>query len=63
MGHISFWPMLKTLKFWEKIQRKVQRNTEALLNASTEVDLEVNPEKTKYMLMSHFKKTGKKHSI
>jgi hypothetical protein len=35
-----------------------QRNTKALLDASKEVGLEVNPEKTKYMLMPH-KKAGK----
>jgi hypothetical protein len=29
----------------------IQRNTKALLDASKEVDLEVNPEKTKYMLV------------
>jgi hypothetical protein len=40
----------------------VQKNTEALLDASKEVGLEVNSEKTKYMLMSH-KKAGQKHSI
>jgi hypothetical protein len=28
----------------------IQRNTKALLDASKEVGLEVNPEKTKYML-------------
>jgi hypothetical protein len=30
-----------------------KKNTEALLDASKEVGLAVNPEKTKYMLMSH----------
>jgi ribosomal protein S2 len=35
---------------------------DALLDASKEVDLEVNPEKIKYMLMSH-KKAGQKHII
>jgi hypothetical protein len=30
----------------------VKKNTEALLDASNEVRLEVNREKTKYMLMS-----------
>jgi hypothetical protein len=30
----------------------IQRNTKALLDASKEVGLEVNPEKTKYMLES-----------
>jgi hypothetical protein len=39
-----------------------QKNTEALLDASKEVGLEVNSEKTKYMLMSR-KKAGQKHSI
>jgi hypothetical protein len=29
----------------------IKKNTEALLDASKEVGLEVNPEKTKYMLM------------
>jgi hypothetical protein len=31
----------------------IKKNTEALLDASKEIGLEVNPEKTKYMLMSH----------
>jgi hypothetical protein len=41
----------------------IKKNTEALLGASKEVVLEVNPEKTKYMLMSHSEKIGEKHSI
>jgi hypothetical protein len=40
-----------------------EKNTEALLDASKEVGLEVNPEKTKYMLMSRSQKIGRKHSI
>jgi hypothetical protein len=40
----------------------IQKNKEALLDASKEVGLEVNSEKTKYMLMSH-KKAGQKRSI
>jgi hypothetical protein len=40
----------------------IQKNTEGLLDASKEVGLEVNSEKTKYMLMSH-KKAEQKHSI
>jgi hypothetical protein len=34
-----------------------------LLDASKEVDLELNKEKTKYMLVSHSQKIGQKHSI
>jgi hypothetical protein len=41
----------------------IQKNTEALLDTSKEVGLEVNPEKTKYILLSRCKKTGQKHSI
>jgi hypothetical protein len=36
---------------------------EILLDASKEAGLEVNPDKTKYMLMSRSQKTGQKHSI
>jgi hypothetical protein len=41
----------------------INKNMEALSDASKEVGLEVNPEKTKYMLMSHSQKIGQKHSI
>jgi hypothetical protein len=40
----------------------IQKNTEALLDAGKEVGLEVNSEKTKYVLMSR-KKAGQKHGI
>jgi hypothetical protein len=41
----------------------MKKSTGALLEASKVVGLEVNPEKTKYMLMSHSQKIGEKHSI
>jgi hypothetical protein len=41
----------------------IQNSTEALLDTSKEVGLELNPEKTKYVLMSRCKKAGQKHSI
>jgi hypothetical protein len=41
----------------------IKKNTEALLDASNEVDVEVNPEKTKYILIPRNKKTGQKLSI
>jgi hypothetical protein len=40
----------------------INKIREALLDGSKEVCLEVNPEKTKYMLMSHGK-AGQKHNI
>jgi hypothetical protein len=36
----------------------IKKNTEAVLDARTGVGLEVNPEKTKYMLMSRSQKIG-----
>jgi hypothetical protein len=41
----------------------IKKNTEALLDASRKVSVEVNPEETKYMLMSHYQKAGQKHSV
>jgi hypothetical protein len=41
----------------------LKKNTEALLDASKEVGLEMNAEKTKYMLMSRSQKVGQKQSI
>jgi hypothetical protein len=41
----------------------IQKNTKATLHASKEVDLEVNPEKTKYMLVSRCQKAGQRQSI
>jgi hypothetical protein len=41
----------------------IKKNTEALLlDASREIGLKVNPEKTKYMLMSR-QRVGQRHSI
>jgi hypothetical protein len=41
----------------------IQKNTEALLDAGKEVGLEVNSEKSKYMLVSRCQKAGQKHGI
>jgi hypothetical protein len=41
----------------------IKQNTEALLYASKEVGLEVNSEKTKYMLMSRSQRIGQKYSL
>jgi hypothetical protein len=36
----------------------VKKNTETLIDASKEIDLEINVEKTKYMLLSHHQIVG-----
>jgi coproporphyrinogen III oxidase-like Fe-S oxidoreductase len=47
----------------EKNINTINKNKEALLDSSKEVGLEVNPEQTKYTLMSRYQKVGKKHSM
>jgi peptide methionine sulfoxide reductase MsrB len=41
----------------------IKKNTEALLQASREICLKVNTEKTEYMVMSHHQNAGKYHSL
>jgi sorting nexin-29 len=41
----------------------IKKNTEALICASKEVCLEVNAEKTKYMLLSRHQNAGRNHNI
>jgi hypothetical protein len=48
--------------FWEKTYMPYRRTHYYLLDAGKEAGLEVNSEKTKYMLMSR-KKAGQKHGI
>jgi hypothetical protein len=40
----------------------IKKNTEALVVASKEIGLEVNPEKTKYMVMSRNQNAGQDHT-
>jgi hypothetical protein len=41
----------------------IKKNTETLIYACKEVGLEVNVEKTKYMLMSRHQNAGQNHNI
>jgi hypothetical protein len=41
----------------------VKKNTEALVAATKEIGLEVNADKTKYMIMSRDQNAGRNHSI
>jgi hypothetical protein len=40
----------------------IKKSTEILINASKEDGLEVNAEKTKYMLLSHHQNAGQNHA-
>jgi hypothetical protein len=41
----------------------IKENTETLIDASKDVDLKVNAERTKYMLLSHHQNVGQNHDI
>jgi hypothetical protein len=41
----------------------IKKNTQALIDTSKEVGLEVNTEETKYMLLSHHRNAGQNHDI
>jgi ABC-type siderophore export system fused ATPase/permease subunit len=41
----------------------LKKNTQTLIDASKEVGLEVNTEKTKYMLLSRHQNAGQNHDI
>jgi hypothetical protein len=41
----------------------IKKNTQSLIDASKEVGLEVNTEKTKYMLLSPHQNAGQNHDI
>jgi hypothetical protein len=41
----------------------IKKNAEAVLDASKEIGLEVNSEKTKYMFMSHHQTAGQNNYI
>jgi hypothetical protein len=41
----------------------INKNMETLIDAGKEVGLEVNTEKTKYMLLSHHQNAGQNHDI
>jgi hypothetical protein len=41
----------------------LKKNTQTSIDASKYVDLEVNTEKTKYMLLSHHQIAGQNHDI
>jgi hypothetical protein len=54
--------MLTILIFWT-ITNTIKENTETLLGASRDVGLEINAERTKYMIMSRHPNLGQNQNI
>jgi hypothetical protein len=65
MGHISCWSSADDVNLLgDNIDMDtIKENTETLIDASKEVGLEVNTEKTKYMLLSRHQNAGQNHDI
>jgi hypothetical protein len=61
---IRYWKKEKKYEYSERVHqlfidiKKAQKNTATLIDASKEVDLEVNIEKTEYILLSHNQNAG-----
>jgi hypothetical protein len=53
MGHISFLVYADDVNLLGDNIDTIKKNTQALTNASKELSLEANTEKTKYMLWPH----------
>jgi hypothetical protein len=62
MAHISLWFMVMMLIYWVEEYNTIKKNTEALVVGSKESSLEVNADKTKYMVMSRDKNAGRSHN-
>jgi hypothetical protein len=62
MGHQLLAYAYDVIMVGENIDT-IQKNTKALIDASKEVGLEVNPEKTNYMLVSRCQKAGQRQSV
>jgi hypothetical protein len=57
MRHISYW-----LTLGDNLDT-IKKNTETLIDASKELGIEINVEKTKYMLLSRHQNVGQNRDI
>ena len=55
--------MLLMIIYWEEAKHTVKENAEALVVAAKEIGLEVNADKTKYMVMSREQTVGLSHTM
>ena len=61
--HIRFWFMLMIVNILGGSMHTVKDNAVILIVASKEIELEVNADKTKYMVMSWDQNTGQSHNM
>jgi hypothetical protein len=62
MVHTSFWLMPMMLIYWKEAYR-LKENAESLVVATKEIGLEVNADKTKYIVMARDQNAGRSHSM
>jgi len=62
MVHISFWFIPDYVNILGGSIHTVKENAEALIVASKETGLEVNVDKSKYMVMSRDQNAGRSHN-
>ena len=63
MVHTSCWLTPMILIYWGGSVHTVKENAEALVVANKEIGLEVNTDKTKYMIMSRDQNEGRSHCM
>jgi hypothetical protein len=62
-GTHQFWAYADNVNIVVENIDTIQKNRKALLDASKEAGLKMNPEETKYMLVSRCQKAGQRHTI
>jgi len=60
MVHTSVWFMLMMLTYWEEAYT-IKDKAEALVMDSKEIQLEVNADEIKYLVMSRDQNAGRSH--
>jgi hypothetical protein len=62
MANISFW-LMPDVNILGGNVHTIKENAEALFAASKEIGLEVNADRTKYVVMSRYQTAGQSHSM